>query len=76
METRHTWTWNTFGRVVIIMIFDHEQLKHLEVDGEDTFKYVENGVATEEEKQELRDLDDDYFQMFGFHIITNLDEIK
>lgn len=61
---------------MIDLLFTHEQLKHLVPDGEDKFKYVEEGVATEEEKQALREMDADFFELCHEHIITNPKDIK
>lgn len=57
------------------MLLTMAQMKHLEPDGNEKFKYVDNGNATAEEKQELRDLDEDFFAVYQYHIITNIKEI-
>lgn len=61
---------------MIIVLLEFGQLKHLKDDGNGRFKYIDNGNVTEKEKQSLRDLDADYFEVYQYHIITNLNEIK
>ena len=58
------------------MMLDFDQMKHLESVGEMRFRFVDNGNATKKEKQDLRDLDEYYFQVFQFHIITNIEEVR
>ena len=58
------------------MLLTSEQMKHLELDGEDQFRFVNDGSATNEEKQSLLDLDDDYVAIYNTHLITNYQELK
>lgn len=58
------------------MLFSFDQMKHLVPDGNDTYKFVPNGTVTKTEKQELLDMDSDYFDMTGQHLITNIEEVK
>ena len=51
-------------------------MKHLEPDGEGTYRFVDNGKVTAKEKRELLDLDDAYYEVYQYHIITNLDELN
>ena len=58
------------------MLFTKEQLRNLEADGEETFKFVDNGKISAKEKQRILDLDNDFFEIYGKHIITNHHELK
>ena len=58
------------------MLLTMKQMKHLEPIGDYRFRFVENGKVTDNERQELLDLDASYFEVYQFHIITNLEELK
>lgn len=58
------------------MLLAKELLRHLEADGEEKFKFVDNGNVSAKEKQRLLDLDNDFFEIYREHIITNLEELK
>lgn len=57
------------------MLLTMEQCKYLKPDGEDTFKFKDNGKATEKEKQKLRELDESYVYLQGHHLITNYEDL-
>ena len=61
---------------MIKVLLTTKQMKHLESDGEDCFKFVDNGHVTEREKKELLELDADYYEVYQYHIITNIEELK
>lgn len=58
------------------MLFTRKQLKHLEADGNDKFRFVDNGNVTEREKKDLLELDAAMFEIYEYHIITNLEDLK
>lgn len=58
------------------MLLTKDQLKYLETDGNDYFKFVDNGKATKSEKEKLLELDEEYFEIYQHHIITNLEDLK
>lgn len=58
------------------MLLTFKQMKHLEPYGEDTYKFKGKGVATEEEIQELLELDESYVDLYGKHMITNYEDLK
>ena len=58
------------------MLLTFKQMKYLQVDKKDTFKFVDNGNSTAEERKELLELDEDYFEIYGHHIISNFEELK
>lgn len=58
------------------MLLTMEQMKHLEVVGNDTYKFVGNENATDNEKEELRYLDESYVDLYGYHMITNHEDLK
>ncbi len=58
------------------MLLTVEQMKHLELDGEEGFRFVPHGKITDRERQMLLDLDADYFTVYNQHIITNLCALK
>lgn len=58
------------------MILTYEQMKYLEADGEETYKFTGQGEATEEEKQQLLELDEAYLDLQGKHMITNHEDLK
>ena len=57
------------------MILTTKQMKHLELYDSERFMFVATGHVTPEEKQNLYELDADYFEVLGFHIIINYDEL-
>ena len=61
---------------MLFSISDIKKLKHLESDGKGNFLFVDNGNVTAKERQKLLDFDADYFEVYGYHIITNIDELK
>lgn len=58
------------------MLLTKEQMKHLEPDGDKKFRYINDRSATEDEKQDLRDLDAGFYDVYQEHIITNWEQIK
>ena len=58
------------------MILTMEQMKHLKADGAETYKFIGQDTATEEEKQELLELDESCVELYGTHMITNYEELK
>lgn len=61
---------------MIDMLLTQKQAKHLESAGEGKFRFVDDGTVTKKEKQKLLDLDAGYFEIYGYHIITNLEDLK
>ena len=57
------------------MLLTMKQMKYLEPDGEDTYKFIGKDKATEDEKQELKEIDESYVDLYGKHMITNYEEI-
>lgn len=57
------------------MILTNEQMKYLEADGKETYKFVGHDVATEKERQELKELDESAVELYGFHMITNYKDL-
>lgn len=51
-------------------------MKFLEPDGDERFKFIDNGKATSTEKKELLELDEDFFEIYQYHIITNIEKLK
>jgi hypothetical protein len=58
------------------MLLTKEQMKYLETDGNECFRFVDDGKATKSEKEELLKLDEEYFEIYQHHIITNLEDLK
>lgn len=58
------------------MILSMDQMKYLEPDGEDAYKFNGKDVATDEEKEKLLELDESAVELYGKHIITNYEELK
>ena len=57
------------------MILTNEQMKHLEVDGNETYRFTGHESATAEERQELKELDESSVDLYGFHMITNYKDL-
>lgn len=57
------------------MILTMEQMKYLEPDGKETYRFNDDGKATKEEKQKLIELDESYVDLYGYHMITNYKEL-
>ena len=53
-----------------------KQMKYLEADGEERFKFVDDGKVSARKKRELLKLDADFFEVYQYHIITNLGELE
>lgn len=63
------------------MLFSIENRKHLKYLINDKknsgmFVFVDDGSATEQTKKYLTDLDADYFEIYGYHMITNYKELE
>lgn len=58
------------------MLYKMEQLKWLEVDGEETYKFVGKGKATAKEIENLIIMDETSVDLYGFHLITNYEDLK
>lgn len=58
------------------MLLSLDQLKHLEPDGEEKYKFVDDGSVTDKEKVKIVEMDADFFEVYGEHIITNLEKLK
>ncbi len=58
------------------MLLTYKQMKYLEPDGEDTYKFNGKDVATDEEKEKLLELDKSYVFLHGKHMITNPEDLK
>ena len=59
-----------------MLLFERSQLKHLESDGEGKFKFIDNGAVSDEERQQLIDLDAEYYDIYQYHIITNHEKLN
>lgn len=57
------------------MILTMEQMKHLETDGDDTYKFIDDGNTSKEERQKLIELDESYFDLYGKHMIENYKDL-
>lgn len=59
------------------MLLKREQGKHLKVADieDDTYYFVNDGTATEEDKEKLRKLDCDYVSIYGKHMILNYQDL-
>lgn len=57
------------------MILQYEQMKYLEVAGEEDYRFNDKGKATEKEKEELRELDEANVFMSGKHLIVNYKDL-
>lgn len=58
------------------MILTNEQVKWLEADGDEQFRFIGQNRATKEEKSELKDLDDSYLDLNGAHLISNFEDLR
>jgi hypothetical protein len=58
------------------MLLTLEQMKHLASDGEETYKFIGRDVATMEEIKQLRELDESHVDLYGFHMVSNYEELK
>lgn len=58
------------------MLLKRGQYKHLKTDGENKFKFVGQNIATDEEKKELIKFDESYINVYGYHVITNYEDLK
>ncbi len=58
------------------MLFTMDQLKHLEANKDDTYRFIGQEAATEREREMLREFDETYISMNGKHLITNYEELK
>lgn len=57
------------------MLLKLEQMKYLEADGDDTYKFTGKDKASDEEKQKILELDESYVDLYGKHMITNLKDL-
>ena len=57
------------------MLLTMEQLKYLESDSEDTYKFIGHSEANNDERQKLKELDESYVDLYGKHMITNYKEL-
>ena len=57
------------------MILTMEQMKYLEANGKETYKFTGHESATAEERQELKELDESAVDLYGFHMITNYKDL-
>lgn len=58
------------------MLLTYEQMKYLEPDGEDTYKFIGKDEATDEEKEKLVELDESFVDLYGKHMVTNYKDLK
>lgn len=58
------------------MILTYEQMKYLEVDGEETYRFTGKREATKEEKEQLREIDESFLELNGRHLITNYSDLN
>lgn len=57
------------------MILGLEQMKYLEVAGEETYFFKDNGKATDKERKELKELDKSFLDIEGSHLILNYGDL-
>ena len=57
------------------MLLTMEQMKYLEPDGDDTYKFKGDGNASKEERQKLIELDESCVDLYGKHMITNYKDL-
>lgn len=57
------------------MLPTYEQAKFLIPDGADTFKFIKRPETTEEDLKKAKEIDLSYFDVYGFHVITNYEEL-
>lgn len=55
------------------MLLSFDQMKMLQAESDEAFKAKED--LTQEQRKELRELDEWYFEMYGKHLITNYKEL-
>lgn len=57
------------------MLLTYEQSKYLEADPNGEFRFCGQGQATPAEKKRLLRLDESYFDVYGYHVISNYQEL-
>lgn len=57
------------------MLLKYQQMKYLKVADQDSYRFEDNGKATKEEKQELKELDEAYVFINGKHMIVNYEQL-
>ena len=57
------------------MLMTMKQMKHLDPDGEETYRFNDDGTVSNEERQNLVDLDSFFVSLFGKHMITNYEDL-
>jgi len=57
------------------MLLTMKQMKYLEPHGEDTYKFIGKDLATEDEKQDLKEIDESFVDLYGKHMIINHEEL-
>ena len=57
------------------MYYTFEQLKGLVIDGPKTYKVVDMNIS-KERKKELLEMDEACVELYGFHLITNYQDLK
>lgn len=58
------------------MMLQKEQMKHLKLDEHGDLKFINSDKVTDAEIEELIEIDSEYFQMSGEHLITNYQELR
>lgn len=58
------------------MLFRRKQMKHLRIVGDQVFHFVDSPEVTDEEREKLMDLDNQVFELEGFHMIENFEELS
>ena len=58
------------------MLPEKDKLKYLEDGGEGKFVFTGKNEATKKEKKELLEMDESYFEICGYHVIVNHDELR
>jgi hypothetical protein len=54
------------------MLITYEQAKFLDAGvNDDSFVFIDNGIATDEERRSLIDMDAFWFEQEGYHFIDN-----
>ena len=57
------------------MLPTYEQMKYLKPDGDDTYKFVRTSDTTTSDIAKAKEMDESYFDVYGFHVITNYKEL-
>ncbi|VUZ28521.1 Uncharacterised protein [Acetobacterium wieringae] len=60
---------------MIKMLITIDMASNLEADGEETYKFINQENCTAEMRQKLKEFDESCLDIYGFHIITNYEDL-